>query len=201
MNVEILLHRTVTIRASVHDVELTMMLTIALVLMVVLLFLRSFWATFIPSLTVPLALLGSFAAMYAFGFSLDNISLMALTIAIGFVVDDAIVVVENIHRHVENGMAPFEAALQGSREIAFTVLSISLSLVAVFIPLLLMGGIMGRVFREFAVTVTAAIAISAFVSLTLGPMLCSRFMKPQPDHHGRLYRALETGFDAMLAAY
>ncbi|HLQ94490.1 MAG TPA: efflux RND transporter permease subunit [Xanthobacteraceae bacterium] len=201
MNVEILLDRTVTIRASVHDVEFTLVLTIALVLMVVLLFLRTFWATFIPSITVPLALLGSFAAMYAFGFSLDNISLMALTIAVGFVVDDAIVVVENIHRHIENGMAPFEAALQGSREIAFTVLSISLSLVAVFIPLLLMGGIMGRVFREFAVTVTAAIAVSAFVSLTLAPMLCSRFMKPQPDHHGRFYLALETGFDAMLAGY
>jgi hydrophobe/amphiphile efflux-1 (HAE1) family protein len=201
MNVEILLDRTVTIRASVHDVEFTMMLTIALVLMVVLLFLRSFWATFIPSLTVPLALLGSFAAMYAFGFSLDNISLMALTIAIGFVVDDAIVVVENIHRHIENGVAPFEAALKGSREIAFTVLSISLSLVAVFIPLLLMGGIMGRVFREFAVTVTAAIAVSALVSLTLGPMLCSRFMKPQTDRHGPIYRALEAGFDAMLSGY
>src|SRR5204863_4350906 len=148
-----------------------------------------------------LAILGSFAAMYLINFSIDNLSLMALTIAVGFVVDDAIVVVENIYRHIEHGMRPFEAALQGSREIGFTVLSISLSLIAVFIPLLLMGGIMGRVFREFAVTVTAAIAISAFVSLTLGPMLCSRFIKPQPDHHGRIYRALESGFDAMLAAY
>ena len=125
---------------------------------------------------MPLALLGSCAAMYAFNFSLDNLSLMALTIAVGFVVDDAIVVVENIHRHIEDGAAPFEAALQGSREIGFTVLSISLSLVAVFIPLLLMGGIIGRMFREFALTVTASIAVSALVSLTLAPMLCARFM-------------------------
>src|SRR5207302_1621974 len=201
VKVDVVLDRTVMIRASVHDVEFTLMLTIALVVLIILLFLRDFWATFIPSITVPLALLGSFAAMYLFNFSLDNISLMALTIAIGFVVDDAIVVVENIYRHIENGVAPFEAALKGSREIAFTVLSISVSLVAVFIPLLLMGGIMGRVFREFAVTVTAAIAVSALVSLTLGPMLCSRFMKPQPDRHGPIYRALEACFDAMSSAY
>ena len=153
------------------------MLTIGLVVLVVLLFLRNFWATFIPSITVPLALLGASASMYMLNFSLDNISLMALTIAVGFVVDDAIVVVENIYRHVEEGTPPFEAALRGSREIAFTVLSISCSLVAVFIPLLLMGGIIGRVFREFALTVTAAIAVSCVVSLTLAPMLCSRFMK------------------------
>src|SRR5262249_54394894 len=166
-----------------------------------LLFLRSFWATFIPSITLPLALLGAFAAMYLLNFSLDNISLMALTIAVGFVVDDAIVVVENIYRHIENGVAPFEAALKGSREIAFTVLSISFSLVAVFIPLLLMGGIMGRVFREFALTVTAAIAVSALVSLTLAPMLCSRFMKPKAEGHGRLYRLIERGFEATLSGY
>jgi multidrug efflux pump subunit AcrB len=201
MKVEIILDRTVTIRASVHDVEFTLMLTIGLVVMVVLLFLRSFWATFIPSITVPLALLGSFAAMYLLNFSLDNISLMALTIAVGFVVDDAIVVVENIHRHVENGVAPFEAALKGSREIAFTVLSISFSLVAVFIPLLLMGGIMGRVFREFAVTVTASIAVSALVSLTLAPMLCARFLKHRSGGHGRLYRVIEAGFAALLSGY
>src|SRR5207253_4313654 len=187
--VDTILDRTVTIRASVHDVEFTLALTIGLVVLVVLLFLRNLWATAIPAVTVVLSLLGSFAAMYLLNFSLDNISLMALTIAIGFVVDDAIVVVENIYRHVEDGVPPFEAALEGSREIAFTVLSISVSLVAVFIPLLLMGGIVGRLFREFAVTVTAAIAISAYVSLTLGPMLCSRFMNPQPDHHGRIYRA------------
>jgi len=201
MKVETMLDRTVTIRASVHDVEFTLMLTIALVVMVVLLFLRDFWATFIPSLTVPLALLGSFAAMFMLNFSLDNISLMGLTIAVGFVVDDAIVEVENVYRHVENGTPPFQAALVGSGEIRFTVLSISLSLVAVFIPLLLMSGIIGRVFREFALTVTASIAVSAFVSLTLAPMLCSRFMRLQTKEHGRLYGIIEAGFDAMLSGY
>jgi hydrophobe/amphiphile efflux-1 (HAE1) family protein len=200
MKVETMLDRTTTIRASVHDVEFTLMLTIALVVMVVLLFLRDFWATFIPSFTVPLALLGSFAAMFMLNFSLDNISLMGLTIAVGFVVDDAIVEVENVYRHVENGTPSFEAALIGSREIRFTVLSISLSLVAVFIPLLLMSGIIGRVFREFALTVTAAIAVSAFVSLTLAPMLCSRFMRLKTKH-GRLYGIIEAGFEAMLSGY
>ncbi len=201
MKVDTLLDRTVTIRASVQDVEFTLVLTIVLVVLVVLVFLRSFWATFIPSVTVVLALLGSFAAMFLLNFSLDNISLMGLTIAVGFVVDDAIVVVENIYRHIEAGMAPFEAALKGSGEIAFTVVSISVSLVAVFIPLLLMGGIIGRVFREFALTVTASIAISAFVSLTLAPMLCARFMRAEAATHGRLYRRIESGFDAMLAFY
>jgi HAE1 family hydrophobic/amphiphilic exporter-1 len=174
---------------------------VVLVVMVILLFLRNFWATLIPGITVPLALLGSAAAMYLLGFSLDNLSLMALTIAVGFVVDDAIVVVENIHRHVENGEAPFEAALTGAREIGFTVLSISLSLIAVFIPLLLMGGIIGRLFREFALTVTASIAVSAFVSLTLAPMLCARFMRPESHDHGRIYRFIEAAFDAMLSFY
>ncbi len=201
ISVDIVLDRTTTIRASVREVEFTLVLTVGLVVLVVLLFLRSLWATLIPSATVILSLLGAFAAMYLLGFSLDNLSLMALTIAIGFVVDDAIVVVENIHRHIENGLPPFEAALKGSREIAFTVLSISLSLVAVFIPLLLMGGIIGRMFREFALTVTASIAVSALVSLTLAPMLCSRFMRPQSEAHGRLYRAIELSFDAMLAGY
>src|SRR5215510_11045382 len=201
IKVETILDRTTTIRASVHDVQFTLALTIALVVLVVLLFLRSFWATVIPSITVPLALLGSCAAMYMFNFSLDNLSLMALTIAVGFVVDDAIVVVENIYRHIEDGASPFEAALIGSREIGFTVLSISLSLVAVFIPLLLMGGIIGRMFREFALTVTASIAVSALVSLTLAPMLCSRFMHRESHQHGRLYRAIEAVFDGMLAFY
>jgi HAE1 family hydrophobic/amphiphilic exporter-1 len=201
MKVDPLLDRTVTIRASVHDVEFTLILTIVLVVLVVLVFLRSFWATFIPGMTVVLALLGSFAAMFALNFSLDNISLMGLTIAVGFVVDDAIVVVENIYRHVEHGMTPLEAALKGSGEIAFTVVSISVSLVAVFIPILLMGGVIGRVFREFALTVTASIAVSALVSLTLGPMLCARFMRPKTDAHGRLYRRIEAGFDALLAGY
>jgi HAE1 family hydrophobic/amphiphilic exporter-1 len=182
-------------------VQFTLGLTIALVVMVILLFLRNFWATIIPSITVPLALLGSCAAMYLLNFSLDNLSLMALTIAVGFVVDDAIVVVENIYRHIEDGVPPFEAALKGSREIGFTVLSISCSLVAVFIPLLLMGGIIGRLFREFALTVTASIAVSALVSLTLAPMLCSRFMHRETGQHGRLFRVIEAMFDGLLAGY
>jgi hydrophobe/amphiphile efflux-1 (HAE1) family protein len=201
MKIETILDRTQTIRASVHEVEFTLALTIGLVVMVILLFLRNFWATFIPALTVPLALLGSCAAMFMLSFSLDNISLMALTIAVGFVVDDAIVVVENIYRHIEHGVPPFEAALKGSREIAFTVLSISFSLIAVFIPLLLMGGIIGRLFREFALTVTASIAVSALVSLTLAPMLCSRFMRPDTGNHSRLFRIIEAGFDGLAAGY
>ena len=201
IKVDTILDRTVTIRASVSDVEFTLALTIGLVVMVILLFLRNAWATLIPSVTVPLALLGSCAAMYVLGFSLDNLSLMALTISVGFVVDDAIVVVENIYRHLEQGAKPFEAALDGAREIGFTVLSISLSLIAVFIPLLLMGGIIGRLFREFALTVTASIVVSALVSLTLAPMLCSRFMRPQSRQHGRLYRVIEAGFDGLLDGY
>jgi hydrophobe/amphiphile efflux-1 (HAE1) family protein len=201
IDVDIVLDRTTTIRASIADVEFTLALTIVLVILVILLFLRNFWATFIPAVTVPLAILGSFASMYLLNFSVDNLSLMALTIAIGFVVDDAIVVVENIHRHIENGEAPYEAALKGSSEIGFTVLSISFSLIAVFIPLLLMGGIIGRLFREFALTVTASIAVSALVSLTLAPMLCSRFMRPESHDHGVIYRFIENGFDAMLAFY
>ena len=201
IEVRTLLDRTTTIRASVSDVEFTLGLTIALVVMVIMLFLRNFWATLIPSITVPLALIGSAAAMYLLNFSLDNLSLMALTIAVGFVVDDAIVVVENIYRHIEEGEAPFQAAIKGSREIGFTVLSISCSLIAVFIPLLLMGGIIGRLFREFALTVTASIAISALVSLTLAPMMCARFMQRAPEHHGRIYRFIESGFDALISFY
>ena len=201
IDVNVLLDRTTTIRASVSDVEFTLGLTICLVVMVILLFLRNFWATVIPSITVPLALAGSAAAMYLLNFSLDNLSLMALTIAVGFVVDDAIVVVENIYRHIEEGLSPLEASIRGSREIGFTVLSISCSLIAVFIPLLLMGGIIGRLFREFALTVTASIAVSALVSLTLAPMMCSRFMHRAPDQHGRIYRVIEAGFDAMFSFY
>jgi HAE1 family hydrophobic/amphiphilic exporter-1 len=201
IEVQTLLDKTTTIRASVADVEFTLALTIALVVMVILLFLRDFWATLIPSVTVPLALLGSAAVMYLLGFSLDNLSLMALTIAVGFVVDDAIVVVENIYRHVEAGLSPFEAAIKGSSEIGFTVLSISCSLIAVFIPLLLMGGIIGRLFREFALTVTASIAVSALVSLTLAPMMCARFMNKHSRRRGRLYRFIESGFEAMMSFY
>ena len=201
INVETILDRTTTIRASVADVQFTLALTIGLVILVIFLFLRNFWATMIPSVTVPLALAGSAAAMYLLNFSLDNLSLMALTIAVGFVVDDAIVVVENIYRHVEEGMPPLEAAIRGSREIGFTVISISFSLIAVFIPLLLMGGIIGRLFREFALTVTASIAVSAFVSLTLAPMMCSRFMRPPTHSHGVVYRVIEAGFDGLIGFY
>jgi hydrophobe/amphiphile efflux-1 (HAE1) family protein len=201
VKVETILDRTVTIRASVEDVEFTLFLTICLVVMVILLFLRNFWATLIPSVTVPLAISGAFGAMYLMHFSIDNLSLMALTIAVGFVVDDAIVVVENIYRHVEHGEPPFTAALKGSREIGFTVVSISCSLIAVFIPLLLMSGIIGRLFREFALTVTASIVVSAIVSLTLAPMMCSRFMKRGTDDHGRIYRIIEGGFVAMVKFY
>jgi HAE1 family hydrophobic/amphiphilic exporter-1 len=202
IKVEILTDRTTTIRASVSDVQFTLLLTVALVVMVIFLFLRNLWATIIPSATVPLALVGTFALMYALGFSIDNLSLMGLTIAVGFVVDDAIVMLENIYRHLERGLSPIEAAIKGAGEIGFTILSISLSLVAVFIPLLLMGGIIGRLFREFAVTVTMTIAISAIVSLTLTPMMCSRYLKPEHEtRHGRLYLVIERGFDALLGAY
>ncbi len=197
-----IIDRTTTIRASVTDVGLTLALTIGLVIAVLLLFLRNFWATAISGITVVLALLGACAAMYLFNFSLDNLSLMALTIAIGFVVDDAIVVVENIYRHIEQGASPLAAALNGSREIAFTVVSISVSLVAVFIPLLLMGGIVGRLFREFALTVTASIAVSAFVSLTLAPMLCGRFMRLTARSSSvPRYGVFETWFSTLQGFY
>ena len=200
VHVQTIVDRTQTIRASVADVEFTLLLSIGLVVMVIFVFLRSLWATIIPSITVPLALVGTFAAMYLLGYSLDNLSLMGLTIAVGFVVDDAIVMLENIFRHIEDGMAPMQAALKGAGEIGFTIVSISLSLIAVFIPLLLMGGIVGRLFREFAVTVSITVIISAFVSLTLTPMMCARFLRAE-HQHGRLYRAVETMFDAMLGFY
>src|SRR6185436_16587575 len=190
-----------TIRASVDDVQFTLGLTIALVVLVILLFLRNLRVTVIPGVVVPLSLLGALAVMYLCGFSLDNISLMALTISVGFVVDDAIVVVENIYRHIEEGLSPLDAALRGSREIGFTVVSISISLVAVFIPLLLMGGIVGRLFREFALTVTAAIAVSVVVSLTLTPMLCARFLSRPAEHHGRVFTFIEAGFERLINGY
>ncbi len=194
--------RTETIRAAVKDVQFTLLLTIALVVMVIFIFLRNLWATIIPSVTVPLALLGACALMWLANYSLDNLSLMALTISVGFVVDDAIVMLENITRYVEEGEQPFAAALKGSREIAFTIVSISISLIAALIPLLLMGGIIGRLFREFAVTLSMAILVSAFVSLTLTPMMASRFLKPPKEaHHGRLYALSERGFDAIAWAY
>lgn len=203
VTVNTLIDRTQTIRASVKDVEFTLLLSIALVVAVIFVFLRNLTVTVIPSLTVPLALLGTAAVMYVVGYSLDNLSLMALTIAVGFVVDDAIVMLENIYRHIEEGMSPMEAALKGSSEIGFTIISISVSLVAVFIPLLLMGGIVGRLFREFAVTVTLTIAVSVLISLTLTPMLCARFLKPHTanEKHGKMYLWFERGFDAMLNGY
>ena len=194
--------RTVTINASVHDVEYTLMITIALVVLVIFLFLRNVWATVIPGITVPLALFGTCAVMYVLGYSLDNLSLMALTIAVGFVVDDAIVMLENIYRQIEAGMTPVQAAFKGAGEIGFTIMSISLSLIAVFIPLLLMGGIVGRLFREFAITVTLTIVVSAFVSLTLSPMMCSLFLRDERHiRHGRLYEASERLFQKALALY
>jgi len=201
ITVETVVDRTVTIRASVHEVQFTLLLSIALVVMVIFVFLRNFWATIIPSITVPLALIGTFAVMYLFGYSLNNLTLMALTIAVGFVVDDAIVMLENIYRHIEDGMAPEQAALKGAGEIGFTIISISLSLIAVFIPLLLMGGIVGRLFREFAMTVAIAVMVSAFVSLTLTPMMCSRFLKHHSDQHGLIYRVIERFFEALLNGY
>ncbi|TAL75425.1 MAG: acriflavine resistance protein B [Burkholderiaceae bacterium] len=203
VHVSTLVDRTQNIRASVDEVEMTLILSIILVVGMIFVFLRSVPATLIPSATIPLSLLGTAAIMYLVGFSLDNLSLMALTIAVGFVVDDAIVMLENIYRHVEAGMKPMEAALTGSREIGPTIVSISVSLIAVFIPLLLMGGIVGRLFREFAVTVTLTIVVSVMVSLTLTPMLCSRFLKEhhEGDRHGRVYRLFERGFEILLDGY
>ena len=197
----IIVDRTQTIRASVHEVQFTLLLSIALVVMVIFLFLRNVWATIIPSITVPVALICTFAVMYLLDYSLDNLSLMALTIAVGFVVDDAIVMLENIYRHIEDGMRPMEAALKGAGEIGFTIISISLSLIAVFIPLLLMGGIVGRLFREFAMVVTIAVVVSAIVSLTLTPMMCARFLHHHEGRHNILYRIIERFFTGLLAGY
>ena len=202
LKVDQVIDRTTTIKASVRDVEFSLLIAIVLVVLVIFLFLRSFWATAIPAVTVPLALLGTAALMYVVGYSLDNLSLMALTIAVGFVVDDAIVMLENIYRHLEAGLSPYEAAVKGSGEIGFTILSISISLVAVFIPLLLMSGIVGRLFREFAVTVTMTIAVSAVVALTLSPMMCALFLRDEKHaQHGRFYMTLERGFDWLIERY
>src|SRR5712675_1856094 len=202
IRVSILSDRTETIRASVSDVRFTLVLTVALVVMVIFVFLRNFWATVIPAVTVPLSLIGTFAILYEFGYSLDNLSLMALTIAVGFVVDDAVVVIENIFRHLEEGLSPMQASIKGAGEIGFTIVSITLSLIAVFIPLFLMGGIVGRLFREFAVTVSVALVLSLLISLTLTPMMCAYLLKPEdPAKHGRLYRLLEAGFDGLLSGY
>ncbi|MDB5615778.1 multidrug efflux RND transporter permease subunit [Tardiphaga sp.] len=202
VKVEVISDRTQTIRAAVADVQFTLLLTIALVVMVIFVFLRSLWATIIPSITVPLALLGACALMWVFGYTLDNLSLMALTISVGFVVDDAIVMLENITRYIEEGDTPMDAAFKGAGEIGFTIVSISVSLIAVLIPLLLMGGIIGRLFREFAVTLTMTIFVSLVVSLTLTPMMASRFLREEKHaRHGRLYIMSENAFDALLRAY
>ena len=190
------------IRASVRDVEVTLVISVLLVILVVFCFLRSVWATFIPSAVVPLSLVGTFGVMYLLDYSIDNLSLMALTISTGFVVDDAIVVIENISRYLEQGLSAHEAALRGSREIGFTVLSMSTSLIAVFIPILLMGGILGRIFREFAITLSVAVAISMVISLTTTPAMCAKFLKPEKDRkHNWLGRASERGFNRLHDGY
>jgi multidrug efflux pump len=202
IDVNVVVDRTVTVRASVADIEFTLLISVVLVILVVFAFLRTFRATLIPSVAVPLSLIGTFGIMYLMGYSLDNLSLMALAISTGFVVDDAIVVLENITRYLEKGMRPVQAAFRGAREIGFTVLSMSTSLVAVFIPILMMGGIVGRLFREFAVTLSAAIAVSLLVSLTTTPTMCAKFLRPLGEEkHGRIYRASERAFDWMLGTY
>ena len=202
IQMNVALDRTTTIRASVRDVEITLLISVLLVVLVVFLFLREIWATIIPSIAVPLSLVGTFGVMYLLGYTIDNLSLMALTISTGFVVDDAIVVIENITRYLEEGMKPYEAAMRGSKEIGFTVLSMSTSLIAVFLPILLMGGIIGKLFREFAVTLSVAIAVSMLVSLTTTPMLCARFLKQRDEsRHGRVYRAFENAFQWMHYEY
>ena len=201
IKINVISDRTQTIRASIADVQFTLLLTIALVVMVIFIFLRSFWATIIPAVTVPLSLIGAFAILYETGYSLDNLSLMALSIAVGFVVDDAVVEIENITRHIEEGLSPYDAAMKGSGEIGFTVMAITFSLIAVFIPLFLMSGYVGLLFREFAVTVSVALVLSLIISRTLTPMMCAYLLKPESKEHGRLYRLSERGFDALLYAY
>ena len=202
IDLKVVMERTSTIRASLRDVERTLMISMGLVIMVVFLFLRNWRATLIPSVAVPVSLIGTFGAMYLCGYSLNNLSLMALTIATGFVVDDAIVVLENVSRYIEKGLTPYEAALKGVREVGFTVLSMSVSLIAVFIPILLMGGIVGRLFREFAVTLSVAILISLLLSLTTTPMMCARLLRPRTaGGHGRFYMASERVFDWFLRGY
>src|SRR5256714_18252 len=202
VNLDVLYDRSISIRNSVNDVKFTLMLTVGLVIMVIFLFLRNISATIIPSLALPMSIVGTFAAMYMLGYSLDNMSLMALTLSVGFVVDDAIVMLENIVRHMEMGKRPYQAAVEGAREIGFTIISMTLSLAAVFIPVLFMGGIVGRLLHEFAVTIGVSILVSGFVSLTLTPMLCSRFLRnTHNQRHGILYRKTEAIVDGMRNGY
>jgi hydrophobe/amphiphile efflux-1 (HAE1) family protein len=201
VKIDVISDRTQTIRASVTDVQFTLLLTVALVVMVIFIFLRSFWATVIPAVTVPLSLIGTFAILYEMGYTLDNLSLMALSIAVGFVVDDAVVEIENIQRHIEEGLSPYDAAMKGSGEIGFTVVAITFSLIAVFIPLFLMSGYVGLLFREFAITVSVALLLSLVISRTLTPMMCAYLLKPESREHGWLYRFSERGFDGLLNVY
>ena len=202
VHIDVLFDRSQSIRASVADVKHTLFIAVCLVILVIFLFLRNLSATIIPSLALPMSIIGTFAAMSLLGYSLDNLSLMALTLCVGFVVDDAIVMLENIVRHMENGEPPMQAALNGSREIGFTIISMTLSLSAVFIPVLFMGGLLGRLLHEFAVTIVVAVLVSGFVSLTLTPMMCSRFIRSEHGKkHGRLYDAFERFFDGMRGAY
>ncbi len=201
INLDVVMDRTLTVRASVRDIEFTLVISVILVVMVVFVFLRNLRSTIIPSIAVPLSLVGTFGIMYLLGYSLDNLSLMALAISTGFVVDDAIVVLENINRHLEQGIKPVPAAFLGAKEIGFTVLSMSTSLVAVFIPILMMGGIVGRLFREFAVTLSAAIGVSLVVSLTTTPMMCAKLLRPlDSEKHGPLYRVSEGAFEGLRKA-
>ena len=201
VKVDIVVDRTQSIRASVHEVSLTLVLSVGLVMMVIFIFLRNVWGTIIPSIAVPVAIIATFAIMYLLDYSIDNLSLMGLTIAVGFVVDDAIVMIENIERHMQSGQTAYEAAVAGAGEIGFTIVSISISLIAVFIPLLLMSGYIGELFREFAMTVSAAVVVSLFVSLTLTPMMSARLLSHGQTQHGRVYMALENFFDGVLARY
>ena len=201
IKVNVVSDRTQTIRASVADVQFTLLLTVALVITVIFVFLRTFWATVIPAVTVPLSLIGTFAVLYELGYSLDNLSLMALSIAVGFVVDDAVVEIENIQRHIEDGLSPYDAAMKGSGEIGFTVMAITFSLIAVFIPLFFMSGYVGKLFREFAVAVSVALVLSLVISRTLTPMMCAYVLKPESKEHGWFYRVLERGFDILFNIY
>ena len=202
INLEVFFDRTQSIRNSVHDVQLTLIGTIVLVVLVIFLFLRNLSATIIPSLALPMSIIGTFSVMYLLNYSMDNLSLMALTLAVGFVVDDAIVVLENIVRHMEEGERPYEAAVKGAKEIGFTIVSMTISLVAAFIPVLFMSGMLGRLLREFAVTICVAILVSGFISLTLTPMLCSRYLRPPAsERHGWLYKFLGRCLDGMNRGY
>ena len=202
MKLSTIYDRSQSIRASVTDVQMTLLIAAVLVVMVIFVFLRTLSATLIPSIALPITILGSFAGMSLFGYSLDNLSLMALTLSVGFVVDDAIVMLENIVRHVEEGEAPYDAAVKGAAEIGFTILSMTVSLAAVFIPIVFMGGIVGRLLHEFAVTIVLTILISGFISVTLTPMLCSRFLKAgKSSEHGRFYHWSENAFDHVQSRY